>query len=241
MHDEPRWLDEHELQGWMALASLIFKLPAALDAQLLRDNGLTLFDYMTVSALSMAPDRTMRLSDLAGAISASLSRLSNVVKRLEQRGLLRREPDPENARYTRAVLTDAGWDLVVAAAPGHVEAVRRYVIDGLTPEQIEVLRQVGCSVATRVSEGLAAARPPTPEAHAACQAAQADDDAALAAECAAAAEAAEKASAPSPVTASAEAPSSAAAAGASAPSPVTASAEGPSSAAAAPSPVTAKQ
>ncbi|WP_369077160.1 MarR family winged helix-turn-helix transcriptional regulator [Symbioplanes lichenis] len=194
MHEEPRWLDDHELQGWMALASLIFKLPAALDAQLLRDNKLTLFDYMTLSGLSMSPGRALRLSDLATMISASLSRLSNVVKRLEQRGLLRREPDPENARYTLAVLTDAGWDLVVAAAPGHVEAVRRYVIDGLTKEQIEVLRQVGCSVASRVSEGLAAARPPTPEDHSACLAAAADDaaadDAATAAECAAAAEAA---------------------------------------------------
>ncbi|MFI5937591.1 MarR family winged helix-turn-helix transcriptional regulator [Actinoplanes sp. NPDC051494] len=149
---ETKWLDDDERAAWMALASLIFKLPAALDAQLLRDNHLTLFDYFVLSALSMHPERAMRMSELAVFVSGSLSRLSNVAKRLEQRGVLRREPDPENARYTRAVLTDAGWELVVAAAPGHVAAVRRYVIDGLSEPQVEMLRQVGCQVARRVEE-----------------------------------------------------------------------------------------
>ena len=150
MPEEPRWLQNWERDAWLALASLIFKLPGALDAQLLRDNKLTLFDYFVLSSLSMTPGRTRRLSDLAHGVSSSLSRLSNVVKRLEQRGLLRREPDPERPRYTTAVLTDAGGDLVVAAAPGHVAAVRRYVIDGLTKEQVEVLREVACHVAARV-------------------------------------------------------------------------------------------
>ncbi|WP_041832414.1 MarR family winged helix-turn-helix transcriptional regulator [Actinoplanes sp. N902-109] len=155
--DEPRWLNDDELGAWRALASLIFKLPSALDAQLLRDNNLTLFDYMVLSGLSMHDGHTLRLSELASFVSGSLSRLSNVVKRLEQRGLLRREPDPENARYTTAVLTDAGMALVVRAAPGHVDAVRRYVIDGLNAEQITVLRQVACHVARRVDTGCAPA------------------------------------------------------------------------------------
>jgi DNA-binding MarR family transcriptional regulator len=158
--DERRWLNDDELGAWMALASLIFKLPSALDAQLLRDNNLTLFDYFVVSQLSMTPGRAMRLSDLAVAVTSSLSRLSNAVKRLEQRGLLRREPDPENARYTTAVLTDAGWDLVVQAAPGHVGAVRRYVIDGLTGEQIQMLRDVACHVTRAVDETCAPAAAP---------------------------------------------------------------------------------
>lgn len=151
MPDEPAWLTDREREAWIALAKLTFNLPSALDAQLLRDNNLTLFDYFVLSALSMAPRRTLRLSDLAGQISSSLSRLSNVVKRLEQRGLLRRAPDPESPRYTIAVLTDAGWDLVVAAAPGHVAAVRRYVIDGLTEQQIDVLREVACHVAQQIA------------------------------------------------------------------------------------------
>lgn len=150
MPDEPRWLTDCERDAWIALAKLVFNLPGALDAQLLRDSRLTLFDYFVLSGLSMAPGRTLRLSDLASQIGSSLSRLSNVVKRLQQRDLLRREPDPENPRYTRAVLTDAGWDIVVAAAPGHVAAVRRYVIDGLTEQQVNVLRDIACHVTRQI-------------------------------------------------------------------------------------------
>ena len=148
--DEPRWLSDCERDAWLALAKLVFNLPGALDAQLLRDSRLTLFDYFVLSSLSMTPGRTQRLSELANHIGSSLSRLSNVVKRLEQRDLLRREPDPDNSRYTRAVLTDAGWDAVVAAAPGHVAAVRRYVLDGLTEEQLNVLRDIACHVTARL-------------------------------------------------------------------------------------------
>jgi len=143
--EEPRWLNARETDAWLALAKLIFNLPSALDAQLLRDSKLTLFDYFVLSTLSMVPGRTLRLSELASHIGSSLSRLSNVVKRLEQRGLLVRAPDPENPRYTRATLTEAGWDVVVAA-------VRRYIIDGLTREQINVLREVACHVTERLEE-----------------------------------------------------------------------------------------
>lgn len=152
MADEPRWLNEREREAWLALAKLMFTLPSALDAQLLCHNKLTLFDYFVLSTLSTTPGRTLRLSDLARQIGSSLSRLSNVVKRLEQRGLLYRAPDPDNPRYTRATLTDAGWDLVVAAAPGHVAAVRRYVIDGLTRDQIEALREVANHVMRQLDE-----------------------------------------------------------------------------------------
>ncbi|GAA0522652.1 MarR family transcriptional regulator [Paractinoplanes deccanensis] len=154
MAQETRWLDDQEREAWISLSQLMFLLPSALDAQLLRDNNITLFDYMVLSGLSMSEGRTLRMSELARMIASSLSRLSNVVKRLETRGLLRREPDPCNGRYTVAILTDEGWDLVVKAAPGHVEAVRRYVIDGLTDEQIKALREVACHVTARVQAGL---------------------------------------------------------------------------------------
>lgn len=152
MSEDAPWLTEQESVAWVALADLMLRLPAVLDAQLLRDSRITLFDYLVLSNLSMHPERMSRLSDLAKITSSSLSRLSNVVKRLEQRGLLRREPDPDNGRYTNAILTEAGWDLVVAAAPGHVHAVRKYVIDGLSDEQIEALRSVACHVNERVRE-----------------------------------------------------------------------------------------
>jgi DNA-binding MarR family transcriptional regulator len=159
MADEPRWLTDWERDAWLALASMMFRLPSALDAQLLRDNDLTLFDYFALSLLSMSPGRTLRLSEMANQINSTLSRLSNVVKRLERRGLLRREPDPGNPRYATATLTDAGMDLVVVAAPGHVAAVRHYVMDGLDKQQAEVLRQVACQVARRINDTWAPVTP----------------------------------------------------------------------------------
>ncbi|MGE4005559.1 MarR family winged helix-turn-helix transcriptional regulator, partial [Pseudonocardia sp.] len=90
----PRWLTDAEQQAWIAVAQLVLQLPGALDAQLQRDSGVNLFEYLTLSRLSMAPDRLLRMSALAELTGGSLSRLSNVVKRLEQRGFVRREPDP---------------------------------------------------------------------------------------------------------------------------------------------------
>jgi DNA-binding MarR family transcriptional regulator len=143
---EPRWLDEDEQRAWRQLAGLFTVLPAALDAQLQRDAGLTHFEYGVMSALSEAPGRTLRMGCLAGLANGSLSRLSHVAGRLEKKGWLTRRPDPDNGRYTLATLTDDGWDQVVAAAPGHVGAVRRVVFDALTPEQVDQLREIGARV-----------------------------------------------------------------------------------------------
>ncbi|PRY12075.1 MarR family winged helix-turn-helix transcriptional regulator [Kineococcus rhizosphaerae] len=143
---EPDWLDAEEQAAWRRLAALLTVLPAALDAQLQRDAGLTHFEYWVLSALSEAPDRTLRMSCLAGLAHGSLSRLSHVARRLERRGWLTRRPDPGDGRFTLATLTDAGWDRVAAAAPGHVGAVRRAVFDALTPEQVRALREIGDSV-----------------------------------------------------------------------------------------------
>src|SRR4051812_2727733 len=122
MDDEPRWLDADQQQTWITLSALTIRLPGALDSQLQRDAGLSLFEYLTLSGLSMARDRTMRMSDLAAFTEGSLPRLSQVVGRLEKRGWVRRTPDPADGRYTLAILTDDGWDKVVASAPGHVAA-----------------------------------------------------------------------------------------------------------------------
>ena len=82
---EPRWLSDAEQAAWLSLSGLMLRLPGALEAQLQRDSGLTMFEYFVLSSLSMHPDRTQRMSDLAYFINGSLSRLSNVVKRLEER------------------------------------------------------------------------------------------------------------------------------------------------------------
>jgi DNA-binding MarR family transcriptional regulator len=140
--EQPRWLTEEEQQAWMALAGALIKVPAALDAQLQRDARVSYFEYLVLSWLSMAAERTHRMSELADLVNSSLSRLSHVARRLESHGWLTRRPDPTDGRYTLATLTDEGWDKVVAAAPGHVEAVRHIVFDPLTKVQVKQLREV---------------------------------------------------------------------------------------------------
>ena len=103
---DPPWLDAEERQAWLALASALNRLPAALDAQLRRDAGISHFEYQVLALLSEAPDRTLRMSALAMWAGSSLPRLSQVVARLEHPGWIRRTPDPADGRYTLAILTD---------------------------------------------------------------------------------------------------------------------------------------
>jgi DNA-binding MarR family transcriptional regulator len=105
------------------------RLPAALDAQLRRDAGISHFEYDVLALLSEAPEPAIRMSTLAMWAGSSLPRLSQVVARLQQRGWVRRTPDPADGRYTLAILTDQGQAKVTQAAPGHVQEVRRLVLD----------------------------------------------------------------------------------------------------------------
>ena len=138
-----RWLSAEEERAWIAVCHLMLQLPGALDGQLQRDSDLNLFEYLALSRLSMASQWTLRMSELAVLAGGSLSRLSNVIKRLEARGYVRREPDAHDRRYTHAILTDVGWEKVVAAAPGHVHAVRTLVFEPLGADQISALAAVG--------------------------------------------------------------------------------------------------
>ena len=140
---EPRWLNDEERRAWLTLGSLLVQLGPALDAQLRRDAGMTHFEYTVMSVLSEAADRTRRMSELAALADGSLSRLSQVVARLEKKGWVHRSPDPTDGRYTLATLTDAGWQKVVETAPVHVEEVRRVVFDPLTRTQVHQLTNIG--------------------------------------------------------------------------------------------------
>ncbi|MGW3652709.1 MarR family winged helix-turn-helix transcriptional regulator [Streptomyces sp. NPDC000878] len=141
--DEPRWLNTEESEAWMALARALVRLPTALDTQLQQDAGISHFEYQVLAGLSMAPEDNLRMSELALFADGSLSRLSHVVKRLEQREWVYRVPDPDDGRYTRAILTDKGRQKVVEAAPGHVAEVRRLVFEPLTKAQQRQLREIG--------------------------------------------------------------------------------------------------
>ncbi|HEY1706004.1 MAG TPA: MarR family transcriptional regulator [Trebonia sp.] len=152
---EPRWLDADERKTWLALISMMIKLPAALDAQLQRDVKLSNFEYQVLAGLSESPGRTLRMGVLAAFADGSLPRVSQVVGRLERRGLVRRHPDPDDGRYILATLTDEGMDLLAEAAPGHVETVRRLVFDPTTKAQQHRL----CDIACRVIRGIDPADP----------------------------------------------------------------------------------
>jgi DNA-binding MarR family transcriptional regulator len=147
-----RWLNEQERAAWLRLAAVMLKLTPALDSELQRDSGLTHFDYLTLAMLSEAENRTLTMSELAAVVNSSLSRLSHVITKLEGRGWVERRPSPDSRRVTMARLTEAGWKVVVAAAPGHVEAVRELVFDGMSDEDVAALERVAGHIAKRLEE-----------------------------------------------------------------------------------------
>src|ERR1700761_2624808 len=140
------WLTAEEQASWRSVVALLIRLPAAIEAELQRDAGISQFEYLVLSGLSEAPGRTLRMSQLAAMASGSMSRLSHVVSRLENRGWVRREPSPGDGRFINAVLTDAGWQKVVEPAPGHVAAVRRLLIDELSPSDLTSLGQISAQI-----------------------------------------------------------------------------------------------
>lgn len=141
-----RWLDEDEQRTWRNFLATSELLYGALDRQLQRDAGITHASYIVLAMLSEAPDRSLRMSDLAVRANSSPSRLSHAVARLEARGWVRREPAPKDGRGTVAVLTDAGWQMLAETAPGHVAAVREHLFDQLAPEQVRALGDVCATV-----------------------------------------------------------------------------------------------
>jgi len=150
MSEQTPWLTEAESAAWVRLVAVAELLPAALDAQLGADAGLTHFEYQTLMALADAPDHTMRMTALASVTNATLPRLSHVMRRLEGRGLVRRFPCPEDRRATNATITETGVDLIEQAAPGHVQTVRRHVLDALTPEQQRQLYDIAGAMLGRL-------------------------------------------------------------------------------------------
>ncbi|MET0495429.1 MAG: MarR family transcriptional regulator [Actinoplanes sp.] len=136
------WLDDKQLKEWMSFSALLIVLPGELDSEMQRLAGMTQFEYTVMAGLSESPDRTMRISTLAQLSRGSISRMSHLIKRLEKRGWIRREPDACDGRYTNAILTDDGYAKVVETAPGQLELVRRLVVDALTPAQLSRLGEI---------------------------------------------------------------------------------------------------
>jgi DNA-binding MarR family transcriptional regulator len=144
------WLTAEELDSWLSFVRLLTWLPWSIDQQLQRDSKLGMVEYQVLAMLSESTNRTMRMSSLAEVTNASLSRLSRVITRLENRGLVRREPDPTDGRFTYAILTEAGFQTLAEAAPGHVALVRSLVIDVLSSEQLRRLGRDADRIMARI-------------------------------------------------------------------------------------------
>jgi DNA-binding MarR family transcriptional regulator len=148
--DETRWLEPQEERVWSQLSTMVLRLQPVLSAQLQREFGISHFEYLMLARLSEAPDTRVRMSVLATVTGSSLPRLSQAVGRLEKRGWISRQTDPQDSRFTFAVLTPEGLRQLEKAAPSHVEAVRELIFDRLTRVQI---RQLG-GICQRILDGL---------------------------------------------------------------------------------------
>jgi DNA-binding MarR family transcriptional regulator len=143
---DTRWLTEREQETWRSFMSATLGLTDSLARQLQRDAGMPYAYYEILVSLSEAPDRTLRMSELAGIRNSSRSRLSHAIARLEETGWVRRRGCPTDKRGSYAILTDEGFAALEAAAPGHVTEVRERLFDQLTPEQVEQLGEISAAI-----------------------------------------------------------------------------------------------
>ncbi len=151
--EQPRWLDDTEMQTWMNLAQLLMLLPTALDKQLREDAGIPHAYYQILVALSAQPDRAIRMTQLARLSGTTTTRLSHAVASLEQRGWVERHACPTDKRGQIAQLTDTGFAVLQAAAPGHVTEVRRLVFDNLTDNDVTHLRDITAKLLPALTGG----------------------------------------------------------------------------------------
>jgi DNA-binding MarR family transcriptional regulator len=147
-----RWLNADEQRAWRAYLDSTIRLVDALDRQLQRDADMPHAYYEILVRLSEAEGRSLRMSELAAATHSSRSRLSHAVSRLEERGWIERQDCPTDRRGQLAALTDAGFAVLAAAAPGHVAAVRRLLVDRLTPEQLQQLALISETIIDATSD-----------------------------------------------------------------------------------------
>ena len=149
---ETVWLDDDQQQAWRRLIAMMMALPAALESDLQRTAGLTMFEYLVLANLSEAEGRTMRMSELAGRANSSLSRLSHVVGRLVRSGWVVKSPCADDGRVSEVKLTKAGMKKLVATAPRHAAKVRELVVEPLTDADLRRLGKAAEAIARRIAE-----------------------------------------------------------------------------------------
>ncbi|MEK6648423.1 MAG: MarR family transcriptional regulator [Actinomycetota bacterium] len=149
----PKWLNPSEMKAWRRYIVASRRLLEALDADL-QGHDLSMSDYEILAQLSDAPERRLRMSELAEIAMLSRSRLSHRMKVMEKAGWVKRESCPADKRGYFAVMTPKGWKAIVAAAPDHVESVRHRFIDYLTKADQVALAKIFEKVGTALREGV---------------------------------------------------------------------------------------
>jgi DNA-binding MarR family transcriptional regulator len=147
------WLSPEQQVAWRAWLEATLLLGDRLEHDLKQQHNLSNAEYEVMVRLSESPDRRLRMSELASRTLASKSRLSHQISRMEASGLVRREGCPEDRRGAYAVLTDAGWQRLVEAAPAHVASVRRWLVEALTHEQFIELGELCSRVVEHLQAG----------------------------------------------------------------------------------------
>jgi DNA-binding MarR family transcriptional regulator len=151
MTSSPRWLSDSEQRAWRAIQQFGAPLAAALNRQLVADSALSSADYQVLVVLTEGGPEGLRAGELGRATGWEKSRLSHHLKRMQARGLVRREECRTDGRGLLVLITPAGRQAIADAAPGHVATVRDLVIDALTPEQLQVLAEAGEAVGARLT------------------------------------------------------------------------------------------
>ncbi len=143
---EVRWLEEREERAWRSLQAMQLRLEGALARQLATVSRLSYPDYLVLVALTDRPDGRMRLFELTERLGWEKSRVSHQVSRMVQRGLVTKVPCDSDGRGAYVVVSRRGRKEIEAAAPGHVDAVRRLFVDRLTPEQLDTIAEAADAV-----------------------------------------------------------------------------------------------
>jgi DNA-binding MarR family transcriptional regulator len=151
--EQTRWLEQHEQAAWRAYLDMNAKLTARLNREMQDNAGISIADFSVLVQLSEHLDARMRVLELARALGWEKSRLSHQLTRMQQRGLIERSNCNEDRRGAWIVLTDQGRATVEAAAPRHVDSVRRYVFDALSPEHVESLGAISTTVVALIDAG----------------------------------------------------------------------------------------
>jgi len=149
---EPQWLDEREQRAWRSLVSMQEGISEYTERQLRAHSGLSMADYEVLAHLSEAPEGRLRSFVLASWLHWEKGRLSQHLTRMQSRGLIRREPCATDKRGAVVVITGKGRDLIEKAAPLHLADVRNVLIDHATPEQLDLLSELGEQVRARLAQ-----------------------------------------------------------------------------------------